>query len=180
MTDAGGLGAIKRLGDQAGEPDQYGAHSLTQAAERAWRRLLASRQMWPWRREGPGMLPQLWDSGCPVPGTSLGDAEFARFCLETLEEQGAGASSGHTWTVETAFSCLVAKEGLCGTATAQPDGRAWRSPFMETAACEDNKNSGLLEKISKPAVPTMAHRHPPPNTSASISTSGPQNFARNA
>lgn len=33
---------------------------------------------------------------------------------------------------------------------------------METAACEDNKNSGLLENISKPAVPNMVHRLPPP------------------
>lgn len=27
---------------------------------------------------------------------SLGDAEFAKFCSETLEERGARASSGHT------------------------------------------------------------------------------------
>lgn len=57
---------------------------------------------------------------------------------------------------------------------------SWRSPFMETAACEDNKNSGLLENISKPAVPNMVHRLPPPKTSATSSTSSPQNFAKNA
>lgn len=51
---------------------------------------------------------------------------------------------------------------------------------METAACEDNKNSGLLENISKPAVPNMVHRLPPPKTSATSSTSSPQNFAKNA
>lgn len=163
MTDAGGLRAIKGLGDQAGELGRYEAHSSAkQQRELGEGRWQADRCV-----RGEERVPECCLSSETLdvrylePG-SLGDAEFARFCLETLEERGAGASSGHTWTVVNAFFCLVAKEGLCGAVTAQPDGRAWRAPFMEAAAYEDNKNSGLLEKIPKPAVPTMVYRPPPP------------------